>query len=80
VDYKTVGDDAVPLEDRQSALGVVVVIVINEIGIRHALFLLDVDGGLDDFTETRRVRVSCLKRLGDHDGQWAGGREGPALR
>src|SRR4051794_12619873 len=72
--YKTVANDAVPLEDGNGALGMVVVVVINEIGIGHAIFLLDVYSGLDHLSEACRVRVTCLECSGHHVGE--GGRSG----
>jgi len=70
--YKAVADDAVPLEDGNGALGMVVVVVVNEVGIRHAVFLLDVDGGLDHLSEACRVRVTCFECSGHHVGEGEG--------
>jgi len=54
------------LQDGNCALCVVVVIVLDKVGIRHAIFLLDVYSRLDNLSEASRVRVTCLKCLGYH--------------
>lgn len=61
-----------PLEDGHGPLGVVIVVVGDKVVVGHALLLFDVDGGLDDLSETRRVCVACLEGFGYHVGSKRG--------
>jgi hypothetical protein len=65
--YKAVADNTMPLQYRDRSLSMIVVVVFDEVFVRHAILLLDVYCGLDHFSETSRVRITCLKSLRYHD-------------
>jgi hypothetical protein len=67
--YKTVTDNAMSLQDWNCPLGMVVVVVVDKVVVGHAMLLLDVDGGLDDFPEASGIRVTCFEMAGHHDGE-----------
>jgi hypothetical protein len=57
------------LKNRNSALSMLCIVVLNKIFIRHALLLLDVNRRFDHFAEPRGVRITWLERLWHHVGQ-----------
>lgn len=57
------------LQDRNSSLGMYVVVVGYKVFVRHALFLLDQNGSFYYLSKATRVRVTCLEGFGHHDGQ-----------
>lgn len=56
------------LEDGHGPLRMLVVIVIDEVFVRHALLLFDVDCRLDDLSEALCVWVAGLEGFGHHVG------------
>ena len=56
--YKTIGNTIMFLEHRRSHLGMLMVVVLDEVLIAHAGFLLHEDGGLDHFAETRGISIA----------------------
>ena len=62
--YKTVRDDIVLLQHWCCHLGVLVVVVLDEVFIAHAGFLLHQDGGLDYFPESSCVWVAGFEDHG----------------
>ena len=67
--YNTVADDAMTLQDRDSASSMHVIVVLYEVLIGHALFLLYQYRSFDDFAEAGGVGVAGLEGLGHHVGQ-----------
>lgn len=59
--YQGICDHIMLLEYRRSHLGMLVVVMLDEVRVAHAWFLLDQDGGFDDFAEAYSVRVACFE-------------------
>lgn len=56
--YKTIRDHVVLLEHGSCHLRVLVVVMLDEVGVAHAGFLLHEDGGFDDFTEAGGIGIA----------------------
>lgn len=61
ITYKTIRDAIVLLQDRGRHLRMLMVVVLDEVCIRHSWLLLDQDGGFDNFAETDRTRIARLE-------------------
>ncbi len=54
------------LKDGNGPLSMIVVVVLDKVVIRHAMFLLDVYSRFHDLSKARGVGVACLKCFGYH--------------